>query len=34
MEIFGVNLDSAQVSAIKDEAKTVIVSAGAGSGKT
>ncbi len=34
MEIFGVNLDDAQVSAIKDEAKTVIVSAGAGSGKT
>lgn len=34
MEIFGVNLDDAQVSAIKDEAKTIIVSAGAGSGKT
>lgn len=34
MEIFGVNLDDAQVSAIEDEAKTVIVSAGAGSGKT
>lgn len=34
MEIFGINLDDAQVSAIKDEAKTVIVSAGAGSGKT
>lgn len=34
MEVFGVNLDDAQVSAIKDDAKTVIVSAGAGSGKT
>ena len=34
MEVFGINLDNAQVSAIKDDAKTVIVSAGAGSGKT
>lgn len=34
MEVFGINLDDAQVGAIKDDAKTVIVSAGAGSGKT
>ena len=34
MEIFGVNLDEAQMEAIKDDAKTVIISASAGSGKT
>ena len=33
MEVFGINLDDAQVGAIKDDAKTVIISAGAGSGK-
>lgn len=34
MDIFGVKLDDTQMNAIKDEAKNVIISAGAGSGKT
>ena len=34
MDLFGITLDDAQVKSIKDEADVVLVSAGAGSGKT
>ena len=34
MDLFGITLDDAQVKSIKDDSDVVLVSAGAGSGKT